>query len=100
MNRDKMLKQAQILRRKRNARVLNAQPKLNQGVIKLDTPLNKDQMPNAAQSPNPAEIRRRKAERILQSRQELYEKNKQKQARQAAARNAASGCGRCNRKKG
>lgn len=85
-----MMRQAQILRRKRQARTVNTSPKINRGVVKLDTPLPSTQYPNA-ESPSSAELRRKRAEEILKQRQQLIQKK--------AAEKAKQPCGKCGRKK-
>lgn len=106
MDRQKMLRQAQILRRKRVSRTSNAKPRLKEGIIKLDKPLPNPTMQQFAV--NSAEIRRQKAEKLLKQRQEELKNTEQqkeaikKQAEIQKARAAAAGggCNRCRRKRG
>lgn len=85
MNRQKMLRQVQVLRRKRMARTTNTKPSLKDGIIKLDKPLPYSNTPLA---PNEAEIRRKKAEHLLKQRKQMLKNSKR-----------TGGCGGCSRKR-
>jgi len=90
MDRQKMMRQAQILRRKRQARTVNTSPRISRGIIKLETPIPSTQYPNIELS-SAADLRRKKAEELLKQRQQLIKKKASEQPK--------APCGKCGRKK-
>ncbi len=92
MNKDQMAKQAQILRRKRHARKINASPQVKRGVVRLESPLPLPKQPKEASTVhiNQSEIRRLRAEKILEQKKKMIAQQREK---------SRVGCGRCKRKK-
>ena len=102
MDREKLMKQAQVLRNKRHARRVNQNPEIRRGVIRLEKPLAIPHRPQESSMavPNQAEIRRQKQERILAQRKRNIAL-KSAVAKQNASRASRSpGCSGCRRKRG
>jgi len=97
MNKDQMAKQAQILRRKRYARRINVDPQIRQGVVRLDKPLSLPNRPKEASLNhlNQSDLRRLRAEKILEYKKRMIAQQKSKQQK---SKQQSHGCGRCRRK--
>ena len=100
MDRKKMLQQAQILRNKRSARNSRKTVALNtKGFVKLSTPLPKKAKDVNFNPPAAAEVRRLRAERILEQRKSIqerrdYEPNDALIIRPKRVTKGCAGCGR------
>jgi len=91
MDREKLRKQAAILRRKRMARTVNKNPRVNKkGVLKLETPLPIPERPKQKEIKSNPELRRQQANIAREA----------MMARRKAKERNAPGCGKCGRRKG
>ena len=94
MDREKLRRQAAILRRKRMARTVNTHPQIQGKVLRLETPLPIPQTPKQIEmpSPNQSEIRRKQTDKTM-------EQTKIDVARKSASAKKNTSCGGCGRKK-
>lgn len=106
MDRERLLKQAKILRQKRQSRDVNKNPQVQRGVVKLEQPLPMTQHPKQTAQPalSSTEIRRKRALRILEQRNEILAQKRQMQIQQTPPASPPiptqqkTGCGHCKRK--
>lgn len=108
MNREKLRRQAQVLRNKKYRRAHSAKVQLNpqppskpivkEGVVKVSQPLPNPPKQMDMTPPNRQEIRRMRAEKILEQRKKLANRRKMRQ-QDKQLKPAPRGCSGCHRRR-